>query len=89
LIKEDLEKFKAQNKRAQALQAEKRAQNEEFNEKLGELEKAELLLKGSVTGIEDIKKQEEDMLREREAHTHTHKHIHTHICTHTHTYIHT
>eukprot|EP00462_Mataza_sp_D1_P001806 CAMPEP_0175097412 /NCGR_PEP_ID=MMETSP0086_2-20121207/5273_1 /TAXON_ID=136419 /ORGANISM="Unknown Unknown, Strain D1" /LENGTH=287 /DNA_ID=CAMNT_0016370921 /DNA_START=44 /DNA_END=907 /DNA_ORIENTATION=+ len=63
----DVETFKAENERARNMQKEKRRQDDEMKNKIGDLQKAEVLLKGSVTGLEDVKKQEEEMLAEQMA----------------------
>jgi uncharacterized protein YlxW (UPF0749 family) len=66
MLEGDVKAFKAENERAKGMQAEKRKQDAEMKEKIGDLQKAELLLKGSVNGLEGIQKQEEEMLKERE-----------------------
>lgn len=63
----DVETFKQENQRARGMQQEKRRQDDEMKAKVGDLQKAEVLLKGSVEGLEDIKKQEEEMLGEQMA----------------------
>jgi len=66
MLEGDVKAFQAENERARGMQAEKRRQDAEMKEKIGDLQKAELLLKGSVEGLEGIQKQEEEMLKERE-----------------------
>jgi len=66
MLEGDVKAFKAENERARGMQAEKRKQDTEMKEKIGDLQKAELLLKGSVDGLDGIQKQEEEMLKERE-----------------------
>jgi uncharacterized membrane protein YccC len=65
MLGNDVETFKQENQRARAMQQEKRRQDDEMKEKVGDLQKAEVLLKGSVTGLEDVKKQEEEMMAEQ------------------------
>lgn len=67
MLSGDVETFKAENARARNMQKEKRRQDDEMKAKVGELEKAQVLLKGSVTGLEDVKKQEEEMMAEQMA----------------------
>lgn len=63
----DVETFKQENQRARTMQIEKRRQDDDMKEKVGDLQKAQVLLKGSVESLEDIKKQEEDMLKDQMA----------------------
>jgi hypothetical protein len=58
--------FREANEKCVALQDEKRKQNEEMKGQLRMMEKAQILLKGSVSGLEDIQKQNEGMNDERE-----------------------
>jgi len=66
MLEGDVKAFQAENERARGMQAEKRRQDAEMKEKVADLQKAELLLKGSVDGLDGIQKQEEEMLKERE-----------------------
>jgi len=66
MLEADVRAFKAENERAQKMQVEKRKQDAEMKAKVADLQKAELILKGSVNGLEDIQKQENEMLKERE-----------------------
>jgi len=66
MIEGDVRVFKAENERAKGMQVEKRRQDAEMKAKVADLQKAELLLKGSVNGLQDIQKQEDEMLKERE-----------------------
>jgi len=66
MLEADVRAFKAENERAQKMQGEKRKQDAEMKAKVADLQKAELILKGSVNGLEDIQKQENEMLKERE-----------------------
>lgn len=65
LLVKDVRKFKAENARARNLQGTLKEQDAQMKSSLAELEKAELLLKGSVTGLEDVEKQENEMMEER------------------------
>lgn len=67
MLSGDVDTFKAENHKARAMQQEKRRQDDEMKDKVGDLQKAEVLLKGSVTGLEDVKKQEEEMMAEQMA----------------------
>jgi len=66
MLEGDVKAFQAENERARGMQAEKRKQDAEMKAKIADLQKAELLLKGSVNGLQDIEKQEQEMLKERE-----------------------
>lgn len=67
LIRKDVQVFKAENNRARGLQAEKKRQDAEMKDRLNKMEKAELLLKGSARGLEDVVNAEKEMKGERDA----------------------
>lgn len=66
LLLQDVKKFRAQNSRAKGLQEINKMNDAQMKNNLADLEKAGLLLKGSVQGLEDVQKEEEAMLQERE-----------------------
>jgi len=66
MLEGDVKTFQAENERARGMQVEKRRQDAEMKEKVADLGKAQLILKGSVDGLDGIQKQEEEMLKERE-----------------------
>jgi len=66
MLLEDVKKFRAQNSRAKELQQKNKENDVKMKQNLADLEKAGLLLKGSVQGLEDVQKQEEEMLEERQ-----------------------
>lgn len=66
LLLQDVKKFRAQNSRAKGLQEINKKNDAQMKNNLADLEKAGLLLKGSVQGLEDVQKEEEAMLQERE-----------------------
>jgi len=66
LLLQDVKKFRAQNNRAKELQEINKKNDAQMKSNLADLEKAGLLLKGSVQGLEDVQKEEEAMLQERE-----------------------
>jgi len=66
LIEEDLNKFSNENERARKSQEVKRKQDADMKERLNEMQKAELILGGSVQNLKDIAKIEEEMEAERE-----------------------
>lgn len=65
MLRKDCKQFKAENDRARGMQDTLKEQDEMMKSTLADLEKAELLLKGSVDGLSGIKEQEEQMLEER------------------------
>jgi len=65
MLSGDVETFKAENSRARDMQKVKRQQDTDMKDKVADLGKAQVLLKGSVTGLEDVKKQEEEMMAEQ------------------------
>lgn len=65
MMKKEVEVLRAENQRARNMQEEKRKQDSQMKDQLANLEKAELLLKGSVTGLEDVQKQNEEMMADR------------------------
>lgn len=66
MMAKEVETLKYENERARNMQQQKREQDEQMKAQLANLEKAELLLKGSVNGLEDVKAQQEEMMAERE-----------------------
>lgn len=66
MLLEDVKKFRAQNNRAKDLQEVNKKNDVQMKANLAELDKAALLLKGSVQGLDDISKQEGEMFEERE-----------------------
>lgn len=66
MLLEDVKKFRAQNNRAKDLQEVNKKNDVQMKANLADLDKAALLLKGSVQGLDDISKQEQEMFAERE-----------------------
>lgn len=66
MLLQDVKKFREQNGRAKKLQEINKQNDGKMKQNLADLEKAGVLLKGSVQGLEDVQKQEEEMMEERE-----------------------
>jgi hypothetical protein len=65
LLERDVAHFAELNEAQGEMQARKKAQDEEMKKKLADMEKAQMLLGASVNTLDDVKKQEEDMMAER------------------------
>lgn len=65
-LEEDLFRLQNENERAKNLQNEKKRNQEEMENKLQGLEKAALMLKGSVQSLKDVQDAEKEMIAEQE-----------------------